>query len=72
MQYLGVTSKMEDDLGSFPRQTIQHHSNPSLWPNDAKKAEADWFYEDLQHLLELTAKKDVLFIKEDWNAKPGS
>ena len=37
-----------------------------------KKAEAEWFYEDLQDLLELTPKKDVLFIIEDWNAKVGS
>ena len=34
--------------------------------------EAEWFYEDLQDLLELTPKKDVLFIIEDWNAKVGS
>ena len=31
--------------------------------------EAEWFYEDLQGLLELTTKKDVLFIIGDWNAK---
>ena len=37
-----------------------------------KKAEPEWFYEDLQDLLELTAKKDVLFIIGDWNAKVGS
>ena len=36
---------------------------------DAKEAEADHFYKDLQHLLELTMKKDVLFIIRDWNAK---
>ena len=34
--------------------------------------EAEWFYEDLQNLLELTSKKDVLFIIRDWNAKVGS
>ena len=39
---------------------------------DAKEAEVDWFYEDLQHLLELTPKKDILFITGDWNAKVGS
>ena len=33
------------------------------------EAEAEWFYEDLQDLLELTPKEDVLFIIEDWNAK---
>ena len=36
------------------------------------EAEVEWFYEDLQDLLELTAKKDVLFILGDWNAKVGS
>ena len=39
---------------------------------DAKEAEVDQFHEDLQHLLELTPKKCVLFIIEDWNAKVGS
>ena len=41
---------------------------------NAKEAEPDWFYDDLQHLQELTAKrkKDVLFIIVDWNAKVGS
>ena len=34
--------------------------------------EAEWFYEDLQDLLELTPKKDVLFIIGNWNAKVGS
>ena len=36
------------------------------------RTEVERFYEDLQDLLELTLKKDVLFIKEDWNAKVGS
>ena len=36
------------------------------------EAEADWFYKDLQDFLELTPKKDVLFIVGDWNAKVGS
>ena len=40
--------------------------------SNAEEAEVDWFYEDLKNLLELTAKKDVLFITEDWNAKVGS
>ena len=39
---------------------------------NAKKSEDEWFYEDLQDLLELTPKKDVLFIIGDWNAKVGS
>ena len=40
--------------------------------NNAKEAEFEWFYEDLQDLLELTPPKDVLFIIEDRNAKGGS
>ena len=39
--------------------------------SNAEEAEVEWFYEDLQDLVELT-KKDVLFITEDWNAKVGS
>ena len=39
---------------------------------NAEEAEVEWFYEDLQDLLELTPKKDVLFIIGDWNAKVGS
>ena len=38
----------------------------------AKEAEVEWFYEDIQDFLVLTAKKDVLFIIGDWNAKEGS
>ena len=40
--------------------------------NNAEEEEVEWFYEDLQDLLELTPKKDVLFIIGDWNAKVGS
>ena len=40
--------------------------------SNAEKAEVEWFYEDLQDLLEPTPKKDVLFIIGDWNAKVGS
>ena len=40
--------------------------------SDAEEVEVEWFYEDLQDLLELTFKKDVLFIIGDWNAKVGS
>ena len=40
--------------------------------SNAEEAEAEWFYEDLQDLLELTPEKDVLFIIGDWNAKVGS
>ena len=40
--------------------------------SNAEEAEVEWFYEDLQDFLELTPKKDVLFIIGDWNAKIGS
>ena len=39
---------------------------------NAKEAEVEWFYNDLRDLLELTPKKDVLFIIGDWDAKVGS
>ena len=39
--------------------------------SNAEDAEVEWFYEDLQDLLELTPQKDVLFIIRDWNAKIG-
>ena len=37
--------------------------------NNAEEAEVEWFYADLQDLLELTPKRDVLFITGDWNQK---
>ena len=40
--------------------------------SNTEEAEVEWFYEDLQDVLELTLKKDVLFIIGDWNAKVGS
>ena len=40
--------------------------------SNVEEAEVEQFYEDLQDLLELTPKKDVLFIIGDWNAKVGS
>ena len=40
--------------------------------SNAEEAEVEWFYEDLQDLLERTPKKYVLLIIEDWNAKVGS
>ena len=40
--------------------------------SNAEEAEVEQFYEDLQDLLELTPKKDILFIIGDWNAKVGS
>ena len=40
--------------------------------SNTEEAEVEWFYEDLQDLLELTPKKDVLFIIGDWDEKVGS
>ena len=39
--------------------------------NNVKEDEVEWFYEDLQYLLELTPKKDIHFITGDWKAKVG-
>ena len=44
---------------------IQVYSHTSK----AEETEVEWFFEDLQDLLELTPKKDVFFIRGDWNAK---
>ena len=52
----------------FNNTVIQVYAQTS----NVEEAEAEWFYEDLQDLLELTPKKDVLFIIGDWNAKIGS
>ena len=49
-------------------QVIQVYAPTSI----AEEAEVEWFYEDLQDCLELTPKKDVLFIIADWNAKVGT
>ena len=66
------SQKQQNDLGPFPREIIQYDSNPSLAPTSkAEEAEIEWFYEDLQDLLELKPKTDVLFIRGDWNAKVG-
>ena len=40
--------------------------------SNSEEAKVEWFYEDLQDLLELTPKKDVLFFIGDWNAKVGN
>ena len=50
---------------SFNSTVIQVYAPTS----NAEEAEGEWFYEDLQDLLELTPKQDVLFIIKDWNAK---
>ena len=65
MQFLDAILKTTEFL--FPRQTIQYTViQVYATTSNANKAEVEWFYEDWQ---ELTPKKDVLFIKGDWNAK---
>ena len=58
-----------------PFSWVLVHTRFSLCPPRAEVEwfyKVEWFYEDLQELIELTPKKDVLFIIEDWNAKVGS
>ena len=64
------SQKRQNDLCSFPKQTIQYHVIQVCAPtSNAEEAEVERFYKNLQDLLELTPKKDVLFILGDWNAK---
>ena len=62
--------KQQNDVSSFPSNItiIQVYKLTSV----DEKVEVEWFYEDLQDLLELISKKDVLFIIGDCNAKVGS
>ena len=70
MKYLDAISKMTEWFLFIFKQTIQYHSNPSLCPtSNSEEAEVEQFYEDIQDLLEITPKKDVLFIIWDWNEK---
>ena len=57
----------------FLKRQVRCSGIPIYAPtSNAEEAEVEWFYEDLQDFLELTPKKDVLFIIGDWNAKVGS
>ena len=72
MQYLdAISKKRQNDLcfqgKPFGITVIQDYTPTS----NTEEAEVEWFYEDLQDLLELTPKKDVLFVIGDWNAKVG-
>ena len=67
------SQKLQNDLSSLPRKTIQYHSIEVFAPiTNAEEAEVQQFCEDLQDFVELTPKKDVLFIIGDWNAKERS
>ena len=64
------SQKWQNDLCSFSRQIIDIMVIQVNAPTfNAEEAEVEWFYEDLQDVLELTPKKDVLFMIGDWNAK---
>ena len=64
------SQKQQNDLCSFPRQTIHITVIQVYAPtSNDEEAEVERFYKDLPDLLELTPKKDVLFIIGDWNAK---
>ena len=74
MQYLDAISKTDRMIsvryqGKPFRITVIKVYAPT---SNAEEAEVKQFYEDLQDLLELTPKKDVLIILGDWNAKVGS
>ena len=67
------SQKRQNDLCSFPRQPFNITVIQAYAPtSNAKEAEVERFCEDLQDLLELTPKKDALFIIGDCNAKVGS
>ena len=73
MQYLDAISKMTMISVHFQGKpfnitVIQVYALTS----NTEEAEVEWFYENLQDILELTPKKDVFFIIGDWNAKVGS
>ena len=74
MQYLDAVLKTTEWslFVSKANHSISQYSKSYAPTNDAEEAEVEWFYEDLQDLLELTPKKDILFIIGDWNAKVGS
>ena len=73
MQYLDEVSKMRMISVSFQGKSFNITIIQVYVPTtNAEEAETEQFCDDLQDLLELTPKKDVLFTIEDWNAKAGS
>ena len=73
MQYLEAISKKRQNDLCFQGKPFNIIVTQVYAPtSNAEEVEGERFYEDLQDLLELTPKKDVLFIIGDWNAKVGS
>ena len=67
------SQKWQNGLCSFPRKSFSIKVIQVCAPtSNAEEAEVEWFYEDLQNLLELTPQKDILCFIGDWNAKVGS
>ena len=73
MQYWDAVSKNDEMISVHfqgkPFNTVIQVYAPT---STAEEAEVEWFYDNLEDLLELTPKKDVLFTIGDWNAKVGS
>ena len=76
MQYLDAISKKKKNRMisvKFQGKPFNNRVTQVYAPtSNNEEAEVEWFYEDLQNLLELTPKKDVLFIVGAWNTKVGS
>ena len=73
MQYLDAVSKMTEISVGFQGKPFNNTVRQVYAPiSNAEEAEVEQFYKDLQDLLELIRKKDLLFIIGDWNAKVGS
>ena len=73
MQYLGAIKNKKMISVCFQGKSFNITVIQVYGPiTNAKEAEVEWFYDDLQDLLGITPKKDVLFIVGDWNVKVGS
>ena len=72
MQYLDAISKMTEWSLFIQGKPFITVIQVYALTSNAEEAEVEWFYEDLQDLLELTSQKDVLFIIGNWNEKVGS
>ena len=72
MQYLDAVSKMTKSSVHFQGKPLNITIIQLYAPTTkVKEVEVEWFCDDIQHLLELIPKKDVLFIIGDWNARVG-
>ena len=74
MQYLDAISKMTEWslFISKANHSVSYYYDTEVYAPTSNAKEAEWSHEDLQDLLELTPKEDVLFIIGDWNATPRS